>query len=63
MLLDLLGPSDYLITHEHYGNDYHGPLKKIYVVGHIYDHTEFNKLGYGIVVVSVDRLNELRDEK
>lgn len=57
-VLRLLANRDFLITKKHYG---HGTakhnLKIIYVVGHVFDHTQFSNLGYGIVMVeSIDDL-------
>lgn len=62
-LLCLLSGRDYLITSEHYGNSNHGPLKKIYVVGHVFDHTAYNRHGYDIIVVSEEMIDELRMKK
>lgn len=47
----LLGQRTYKITEKHYGNNSKGSMKIIYVVGHIFDHLEFNNLGYGIISV------------
>ena len=41
---------DFEVTDEHYGNGSKGPLKKLIVYNHfIFDTTEFNRLGYGVI--------------
>lgn len=47
--IEILG-DNFVSVGGYYGNGYHGELTKIYVKHHVFDHTELNKLGYGIVV-------------
>ncbi|QDP57265.1 MAG: hypothetical protein Unbinned1322contig1000_9 [Prokaryotic dsDNA virus sp.] len=49
--IELLGGKSFEITDKHYGNTETRALKTIYVKGHIFDHTPFNRLGFGIVSI------------
>lgn len=50
--IELLGGRTFEITDKHYGNNEKRALKTIYVNGHIFDHFQFNSLGFGIISIN-----------
>jgi hypothetical protein len=51
-----VGQRVYAVSREYYGESHYGPLLKLYVVGHLPDHSEVNVLGYGVVSTTEEQI-------